>query len=500
MTKAISRRMFLGTALGFAAVHANAASPSRSLRPVARPGSTKPIPKVFPTADELVRQAKVSGQVGYAVMDVSTGEMREAGEADTGLPPASVAKALTTLYALDALGEGHRFATTVHASGPVTDGVLDGDLILAGGGDPTLGTDELAQLAKTLKEAGLREVTGAFLVWGGALPFAERIDVEQPDHVAYSPAVSGLNLNFNRVHFQWTRSGTGYDVSMDAPSGSYTPAVSVAQMTVEDRSLPVYTYADEGGRDVWTVARGALGKGGARWLPVRKPEIYAGEVFQTLMRSHGIVLAAPKITETAPEGPALARVESGPLSGILRDMLKYSTNLTAEVVGLAATKARGIEADGLEASAQAMSGWLRETYGLSEGVSLVDHSGLGGQSRISAGDMVRTLQAAHDTGPLRSLMTPIPMRNEKRQIIADHPVEVEAKTGTLNFVSALAGYTTAIDGAEMAFAIFTANTERRDALSMDQRERPEGGRTWLTRSRNLQQRLLQRWGQAYANS
>lgn len=492
--------MFLGAALGFAAVHANAASPSRSLRPVARPGSTKPIPKVFPPAEELVREAGVSGRVSYAVMDVTTGEMREAGQADLGLPPASVAKALTALYAMDALGEGHRFSTTVLATGPVTEGVLTGDLVLAGGGDPTLGTDELGALAETVKAAGIREVTGDFLVWGGYLPFAERIDAEQPPHVAYSPAVSGLNLNFNRVHFQWTRSGSDYDVSMDARSGSYTPAVSVAQMTVEDRSLPVYTYADENGRDVWTVARGALGKGGARWLPVRKPEIYAGEVFQTLMRSHGIVLTAPQISESAPEGTELARVESAPLTDILRDMLKYSTNLTAEVVGLAATRARGVEADGLEASAQAMSLWLRETYGLSDGVSLVDHSGLGGQSRMTAGDMVVALRAARGTGPLRSLMKPIPMRNEKRQIIADHPVEVEAKTGTLNFVSALAGYTTAIDGAEMAFAIFTADTDRRDALTMAERERPEGGRAWITRSKKLQQRLLQRWGQAYANS
>ena len=500
MTKAFSRRMFLGAALGFVATVAQASPPSRSLRPVARPGSTKPIVKTFPSAEQLVREAKVSGQVGYAVMDVGTGQMQEEGQADVGLPPASVAKAVTALYALDALGEGHRFATTVHANGTVSDGVLSGDLILAGGGDPTLGTDELADLAAALEAAGIREVTGDFLVWGGYLPFADRIDVEQPAHVAYSPAISGLNLNFNRVYFQWVRAGDGYEVSMDARSGRHRPDVAVARMSVEDRSTPVYTYVDEDGIDTWTVARGALGKEGARWLPVRKPEIYAGEVFQILARSHGIVLKAPKVTRDAPEGAALAEVTSAPLTEILRDMLEYSTNLTAEVVGLAATRARGVEADGLVASAQAMTQWLRDEYGVSPNVSLVDHSGLGGQSRMTAADMVLTLRAARTAGPLRSLLKPIPLRNEKRQIIDDHPVEVDAKTGTLNFVSALAGYSTAIDGSELAFAIFTADTERRDALTMAQRERPEGGRAWIARSRKLQQRLLQRWGQAFVNS
>ncbi|WP_417525479.1 D-alanyl-D-alanine carboxypeptidase/D-alanyl-D-alanine-endopeptidase [Marinovum sp.] len=500
MTQAFSRRMFLGAALGFAAVHANAASPSRSLRPVARPGSTKPIPKVFPAAETMVKEANLSGQVTYAVMDVSTGQLHEAGQPELGLPPASVAKAVTALYALDALGEDHRFTTRVLGTAPIVEGVLDGDLILAGGGDPTLGTDELAALVKALKEAGLKEVTGDFLVWGGALPFTDRIDVEQPDHVAYSPAVSGLNLNFNRVHFQWAREGSEYEVSMDARSGRYTPEVSVARMQVEDRNLPVYTYEDVAGTDSWTVARGALGKGGSRWLPVRKPEAYAGEVFQILAGAEGISLKTPRIVETAPEGETLAEVQSGKLTDILRDMLKYSTNLTAEVVGLSATRARGIAADGLPASGQAMSDWARERYGLTSDMRFADHSGLGGDSRITATDMVAMLREARGAGPLRELMKPIPMRDEKRQIIDDHPVDVDAKTGTLNFVSALAGYATAIDGSELAFAIFTADVPRRDALSMAERERPEGGQVWLTRSRKLQQRLLQRWGQAFANS
>ncbi|MGY3437638.1 MULTISPECIES: D-alanyl-D-alanine carboxypeptidase/D-alanyl-D-alanine endopeptidase [unclassified Marinovum] len=500
MTKAFSRRLFIGSALGFFAGQAMGAGPARSLRPVARPGSTIPIPKVFPAAEELVAKARLSGEVSYAVMDVTSGQLHEAGQADLGLPPASVAKAVTALYGLAALGADHRFTTSVHAVGTVTDGVLNGDLVLAGGGDPTLDTDRLADLAAKVKAAGITEVRGDFLVWGGFLPFSEGIDDLQPEHVGYNPAVSGINLNYNRVHFQWKKEGSAYDVTMDARSGKYRPDVAFARMAVIDRSLPVYTYASSNGRDDWTVARGALGNGGARWLPVRKPEIYTGEVFQILARSQGIVLKAPKVITAAPGGSVVAQVDSEVLSTILKDMLLYSTNLTAEVVGMSATRARTGGADSLAGSARAMTDWVRAEYGLSDGVTFVDHSGLGELSRMTAGDMVLILRGARVAGPLRELMKPIPMRDESRKIVEDHPVEVDAKTGTLNFVSALAGYSTAIDGSEMAFAIFTADSARRDALSKEERERPEGGREWNVRSRKLQQRLLQRWGQAFANS
>lgn len=497
MTKAYSRRMFLGSALGFVASQALGDAPKQSLRPVARPGSTKP---VFKSAKELVARAGLSGEVGYAVMDIRSGQMRESGQAELGLPPASVLKAITALYALDALGPEHRFTTSVQTTGAVTDGVVSGDLILAGGGDPTLDTDRLADLAAELKKRGIREVKGDFLVWGGVLPFSEGIDAEQPEHVGYNPAVSGLNLNYNRVFFQWTQQGGSYRVSMDARSGKYRPDVRFARMAIESRSSPIYTYADRDGRDDWTVARGALGKGGARWLPVRKPEAYAGEVFQTFARSHGIVLKAPKVLKISPGGTVLAQVVSPPLPVILRNMLKYSTNLTAEVVGQAATRVRKGSVESLEGSAAEMAAWVREKYGLSEAVNFVDHSGLGDRSRMTASDMVLALTAARGTGPLRSLLKSIPMLDEKRREIKNHPVKVDAKTGTLNFVSALAGYCTATDGTEMAFAIFTADVARRDALTREQRERPQGGREWITRSKKLQQKLLQRWGQVFGST
>lgn len=181
--------------------------------------------------------------------------------------PASVAKALTAAYALSALGVEHRFHTQIIATGPVADGIVQGDLVLAGGGDPTLDTDDLNTLAVQLRSAGIQGVTGDLKIWGGALPFARTIDAEQPDHVGYNPSLSGLNLNFNRVYFEWKRAGSDYAVTMQARSDTLRPDVTMARMAIQSRAAPVYTYSQTGSYDSWTVARGALGNGGGRWLP-----------------------------------------------------------------------------------------------------------------------------------------------------------------------------------------------------------------------------------------
>ena len=103
--------------------------------------------------------------------------------------------------------------------------------------------------------------------------------------------------------------------------------------------------------------------------------------------------------------------------------------------------------------------------------SFVDHSGLGDQSRVRTQDMVQALVTAGPNGLLRRLMKDIPMRDERGNVIADHPVQVVAKTGTLNFVSTLAGYARLPSGRDLAFAVFCGDVERRALLSEDERER-----------------------------
>ena len=495
MTRSISRRFFLCSAAGaLVAPAAYAAPPTQSLRPVLRDDDF--FRKAIPTSAELIAKANLNGEVAYAVADVEDGIVLEQRSGAQGMAPASVAKAITALYALDALGADHRFETRLIATGGITDGEVQGDLVLVGGADPTLDTDTLAQMAADLKDAGIRAVKGDFKVYDANLPLQSVIDAAQPDHVSYNPAVAGIALNFNRVHFEWKRGSDGYAVTMDGRSEKYRPAVAMAAMQVQDRSAPLYAYRDGGSRDNWSVAQPFLGSGGSRWLPVRKPGLYAGDIFATLAGAHGIRLRGLGLTDTVPAGDTVVTHTSAPLRDIMQDMLKYSTNLTAEMVGLSATIARGGTPTSLKQSAGMMNAWAASNLGMGS-AAFVDHSGLGEDSRISARDMVAALVRMHGSQTLKPILKTVVMRDGKRRPMPDHPVRVEAKTGTLNFVSGLAGYMTTPEGRVMAFAIFAGDMPRRATLTRAQRERPDGGRAWNVRAKRLQQDLIERWAAYY---
>ncbi|WP_376871447.1 D-alanyl-D-alanine carboxypeptidase/D-alanyl-D-alanine-endopeptidase [Albirhodobacter sp. R86504] len=442
---------------------------------------------------DLVAAAQLGGQVSYAVADLKTGQVLETMNADLGMAPASTMKALTTCYAFSTLGTSYRFVTRLVATGPIAGGVLNGDLILMGGGDPTLSTDGLAILAGKLADLGVTRISGRFLTYGGALPFREEIADDQPVYVGYNPAVSGLILNYNRVHFEWKRGQGGYQLAMDARGSRERPRAYTVTAGLSNREKPVYTYAQTGGKEQWTVSARALGSGGSRWLPVRAPDAYAGDVFQTLARARGVDLPNPADLRGTPRGQVIADLTSEPLSEIARDMLRYSTNITAEAVGMTASAQLGV-AGGGSASGRAMSSWLKQTAGL-KSAKLEDHSGLGVNSRISALDMVRALTAHGPAIGLRGVMRDFGMRDAQGGVIKGHPLQVQAKTGTLNFVSTLAGYMTAQDGTELVFAVFTGDLQRR-ARAKDQ-ETPEGSGAWVRRSKILQSRLIERWDGLY---
>lgn len=482
---AFSRRAVLSFLMYSVASVAIAEAPERSIRPVKKPRDAAK--RAQPSLAGLVRGANLGGAVSCLVADAKTGAVLEGFEPFKQLPPASVTKAVTAMYALEAMGPEFRFATRLIATGPVSGGVLKGDLVLVGGGDPTLDTDDLYAIAGKLKEAGLREIRGKFRVTSGGLPSIARIDGDQPEHVGYNPAVSGLNLNFNRVYLEWKRSGSGYQIGMDARSNNIRPGVAVARTTIADRAAPVFKYSSANGRDNWSVAKGALGKAGGRWLPVRRPEIYAGDVLQTVARSHGIKLPYPEKTSAVPKGTVLVRHVSDPLSRICRDMLKFSTNLTAEVLGLHASGTGSLSASGGK-----MTGWLKGRHGVGK-ARFVDHSGLGDRSAISASEMVKALVGSGPSGPLRPLLKDIAVRDVKGRPTQGGPIKVKAKTGTLNFVSALAGFIQTPDGRDLAFAIFAADVGRRRGLTKAQKERPRGAKTYNGRAKRLQQQLINRW-------
>ncbi len=485
----ITRRFVLGGLLAGAAVPVWGEGLVTSPRPKPRAG--RPVDRPAASdAEALIAAAKLGGAVGFVVADARTGAVLDAREPDLALPPASVAKAVTALYALEKLGPRFRFATRVLATGPVSQGVVQGDLVLVGGGDPTLQTDQLGDLVARLARDGVKGATGRFLYWDGALPRLEGIAEDQPAHVGYNAAVSGLCLNFNRVHFEWKRAGSDWQVAVDARGQRFVPEVGMVRVGIRSREAPVFTYA-RGQVEEWTVATSALGKGGSRWLPVRDPGRYVAEVFRTLARAQGIRLEAGERVAALPSGVELGRAESAPLPEVLRDMLRFSTNLTAECVGLTASRSGGLAASG-----RAMSDWVRESFGVT--MDLRDHSGLGGASRVTASGMARVLVRAEAEGRgLKAILRDVGMKDDQGKVIEKHPVKVLAKSGTLNFVSGLAGHVVPPGGRELVFAIFSGDPARRDAVPVELREGPEGGKSWANRARRLQGQLISRWAGAY---
>ncbi len=491
----------LGVGIASSLSPLQARAPERSLFPqprIARLDGRGGTTLTAQPLDALLARARLGGTTAFVALDLRDGSVIEAMNAGTAMPPASVAKAATALYAIDHLGASHRFATQVLASGTVSEGVLQGDLILQGGGDPVLQTADLAELAQALVTGGLRRVTGRFLTDDTALPHMREIAGNMPVQAGYNPALSGLNLNFNRVHFVWRPEGGAMRLSLDARSAHEVPPVSVIGIEAHQGSTPVYTYRETGGREMWSVAAGALGQGGSRWLPVRRPGVYAGDVLRALLAARGCTVPPPQAASRAQTGRVLASHMSPPLDRMMRDMLRFSTNITAEIGGLAATRQAGGAGVGtLAASGQRMSAWVRSRHGVQD-LRFDDHSGLNDTARVTAQGMAAFLQSAHRQGVLPPLLRRHVMRDTQGAELPGHPVQVNAKTGTLNFVSGLGGYARIPGGREIAFAIFSADLARRAAIPADQAERPADAPGWARRARTLQQGLIERWAALHA--
>ena len=489
MSQRFNRRQIAALLTGAAvAGPAWASAPQTSLRPKARPL----LPAKSPTR-AFFEKSGLKGELGCAAAALADGRLLTTENQTQGFAPASVAKAITAAYALYHLGANYRFRTQLMITGTLSEGVLDGDLILAGGGDPTLTTDRLAELAKALKTAGVNQVNGRFFYHHGGFPTVHQIDPDQPVHLGYNPSVAGLNLNFNRVFFEWTRQGQAYDFKLEARDLKFRPKVNTVQMTSERRGMEVFKYSQTPELETWSVARSALGKGGGRWLPLRRPGACTADVFHSLARYYKIELPAPQEGRPDSAHRPLCHTDSAELSDILVDMLKNSVNLTAEGLGRAATQQAGGDASTLISSAQHMQQWAANKLNMAD-AHFVDHSGLGDRARIKALDMVRGLVAAQKLMPdFPSLLRQIKPRDTRGNLDRKSKALIQAKTGTLHFVSALAGYVTEGVDTPYAFAIFTQNLDRRARLSIWQRESSKAAEYWNRRARYVQYVLLARW-------
>lgn len=420
---------------------------------------------------------------GVLVMSLDTNDTLFAIGQDEPLAPASNVKLLTTAAALHVLGPDYRFRTWLLADGPVVDGVLDGDLVLYGTGDPGISDrfygrkDEVFQrLVDELELAGIHTITGDLVADASFLPGPLRDEGWDPRDLNehFTAAVSALSYNENVVSFRIRPSAVGEAPRVETVPPHSALDVIVTAETVADRVRPrIAILRDDplepvriegrilaGSRDVW------------RQMTVAVPADFAGATLRAVLDARGISVLGETRTVIKPgdsavgrlSAPALgvpgarivARHVSRPLSDYLAVINKESNNLFAELVFRSvgrAAEGRGTR----EASAQAVKRTLALIGVDTTGLVQIDGSGLAEGNRVSARVFVETIRGMNG-GPLwPEYWASLPRAGTRRELgrmyqtaAADN---LRAKTGTIEGVSALSGMVRSADGERLAFSL-----------------------------------------------
>lgn len=433
--------------------------------------------------------------VGFVVLDGNDGRVLAQHNADRGFVPASVMKLPSALAAVGILGPDHRFRTRVlSADGGRT-------VILEGGGDPTLNSDQLRGLARALAARNPGRVQ-RFLFDDGAIARLPRIVPDQPEAAAYNPGIGALNLNFNRVAVTLRPVQGG----MSALVGANTPATPLAVDWIRVLAAPFdrldWVHRIDAGREAWAYTR-ELRQPVNLSLPVREPGLHAALAFRRLAEEARVILPQPQRGQ-APVGAEIAAFQdSEPLAEIARAGLRFSTNMTLETIGLAAAARLAGSPQPMDAAAQALTRWLGEhAPGLDmTGFRMINFSGLSGESRATprqmAGIVLAARRGAFAPADLAQL---IPQRPRRTGPNGEADPEIEGKTGTMWFTNGLAGFTTSRGGRPLIFAIFVTDWRQREALDRQPNPRPSdiprGARSWTQRARALIAALTRHWAQA----
>lgn len=340
--------------------------------------------------------------VSAEVLDVETGEVLLDLGAGSPSVPASTAKLLTAVAALTTLDPSDTLATTVVA------GAAPGEVVLVGGGDPTLSRTSPSQTypgAPTVADLAAQVVS--------ALPAGTQVSRVVVDSSLFTGPL--------------TASGWG---PADAPS-SY--------------AAPITATAVDGAR----VSLGSVARSG-------QPGIDAGAALAD-------ALGAPRATVVlgeAPEGAkTLATVRSAPIARLVEQTLSMSDNVLAEALARHVALARDLPAS-FEGGADAVVAALADAGIATDGVELSDGSGLSRLNRVPASVLTEIVAGAADgsISGASALLSGLPVAGYDGTLFdrgdaGTAPGAVRAKTGTLAGVHALAGTAVTADGRLLAFAV-----------------------------------------------
>jgi D-alanyl-D-alanine carboxypeptidase/D-alanyl-D-alanine-endopeptidase (penicillin-binding protein 4) len=361
----------------------------------------------------LLTSAGLGAGVSAEVVDVATKKVLLDLDAADPATPASTAKLLTAAAALTSLDPSATLKTTVVA------GATPGEIVLVGGGDPTLSRTAPSQIypgAPTVADLATQVVT--------AMPAGMPVTRIVVDGSLFSGPL--------------TASGWG---SADAPS-SY--------------AAPVTATAVDGAR----VSPGSTARSG-------QPGLDAGSALADALGARG----ATVVLGEAPAGAkTLATVHSAPVSRLVEQTLSMSDNMLAEALARQVALARKLPAS-FEGAAQAITAALTGAGIDVAGVALSDGSGLSLDDRVPASVLTAVVRGAADDSlkGASAILSGLPVAGYDGTLFdrgdaGAAPGTVRAKTGTLLGVHALAGTVVTTDGRLLAFAV-VADSSGSDAAA-----------------------------------
>ncbi len=392
----------------------------------------------------------------------------------TALNAASNVKIVTSAAALALLGPEYRWRTAVY--GPARSGarwlepggVLAGDLVLRGTGDPALVTQDLAALAADLASLGLRRVRGGLVVdatfFDGA-GLGPAYD-QKSESAAFRSPSSAASLDGNAVTVTITpgpTAGAPARVAVDPAS----PYFVVAGQVITARSGPAVPIVETGNAGDGRTRVALAGRIRAGSEPrtfsrrVVHPELFLGHTFKQILQKRGVAIDKPlRVAPLPAEGwRALAAHHSPPLAIVAHDLNKRSSNfaaeqvirtLGAEVIGVPGTWNKGLEAVGRYLESV---GIPRSRYRMDNGAGLYD------SNRFSAEQIATVLRAVlrdfRISGEFLASLAVAGADGTLAQRMAGTVAEryVRAKTGSLANVSCLSGVAGAPGQRPLVFAI-----------------------------------------------
>ena len=415
----------------------------------------------------LERIGKTAGTAGVMVASLSSGKVVCESRPREMLVPASLMKLLTSFAALKKLGPSFRFTTKVMAAEEPVEGVISGDIWIKGSGDPFFASDNALQLARAVKEKGIRQIRGSIFVDNSFFqPLSERICLDSDCAGAYNPVVSATAIDFNTLTVKIAIPvNAAKAFSADSGlTGGYARVSGQAGLGKKGKnSLRLRSLGATGnGREQFQLSGQASARGGRtrefRFNAADPAGLFAHAMRAALERSGVRVLGTGAKEGTTPPGAeVIVSYDSPRLAELISGLNRYSNNFMAEML----LKSLGGYVAGAPGDSEKGIAVVRTTLreaGIPEQIGTLDcGSGLSRFCRISPETLCRLLAAAWNDNAIREeFISSLAANGEQGTLMRrmhQSGLKVRGKTGTLNDVIGFAGYVSGPSGKTYAAAV-----------------------------------------------